>query len=72
MSDKRQELLKQLRSILEADESFGEQSRLDCWDSLAWVQCLSVIDEIYGRTCDPTKLKACYSAKDVLDLAEAE
>ena len=61
-----------LRALAEATEQplahFGPDSVLDPWDSLAWIQAMSVIDECYGVQVNPGKLKECKTVGDVVRL----
>lgn len=52
-------------------DGFSRETRLDPWDSLAWVSTMALIDEVFGKSVSPGKLRDCVTAGDVLNLVAA-
>lgn len=69
MLNKRMGLLAELAKIMEV-AAVEPETTLDPWDSMAWLVAQAAIDEVYGVTVDPRKLRDCVTVSDVLKLVE--
>lgn len=66
---KQEQFLRELAKLLEA-QSLGADFVLDPWDSLAIMQTVVAIDDIYGKVVHGRALQACVTVADVLKIAE--
>lgn len=68
----KQEFLAQFEELLEVDagsiKADDELSNLDCWDSLAVMTFIAMVDEQFDITLSPANIEKAITVKDLMAL----